>query len=178
MWSAAELGAGQDADAFADGGGFERGRAAAGGQRRALSWLSAAGDGDVALAPGVLGAAAAPVVEVDPAASDRCAGVGGQERAVPAERVRPDLDERAVADQRGVDGEHVPARPPTVDRAARRWCCARRLGCRPMAARSWWPGSGPAVDAPAGVRAGGAHAGHGARGDAGAGERRRARRAR
>ena len=89
-------------------------RAQAGGGRGAGGERGAAGLNGL-LAPGELGAAAAPVIEVDPAALDRRAGVGGQERAAPAERVGPDVDELAVPDQGGVDGDHVPPRRAAAD---------------------------------------------------------------
>ena len=67
----------------------------------------AAGDGDVPLAPGVLGGAALPVVDVDVAADDRAAGVAGVERVARAERVGGDVLEALKRDHVGVDRDHV-----------------------------------------------------------------------
>ena len=68
------------------------------------------GDGDVPDAPGVLGGAAFPVVDVDVAADDRAAGVAGVERVARAERVGGDVREALQRDHRGVDGDLVGGR--------------------------------------------------------------------
>ena len=105
-------GSGPPTDGCAPGRRRRRGRLARRGRRDLAEQVAGAGvgrggDGDVADAPGVLGGAALPVVDVDVAADDRAAGVAGVERVVVPNGLGVTCSKLCERDHRRVDRDLV-----------------------------------------------------------------------